>query len=142
MISPLTLAPYQGHNNKDQLFLLIVVQSAVRNFRTRRDIRATWGQLAESARLAKKQRGDVKTIFLLGRNGNNFGDLEVRSEAERFGDILVEDFVDSYTNLTLKSTLMLKYLNRKPRIRAKYIFKVSDLQSSVLIFANEQLIES
>lgn len=34
----------------------------------------------------------------------------VLSEAQRYGDIVVEDFTDSYTNLTLKSVFMLKWV--------------------------------
>lgn len=32
------------------------------------------------------------------------------SEAQKYGDIVVEDFIDSYTNLTLKSVFMLKWV--------------------------------
>ena len=32
------------------------------------------------------------------------------SEAQKHGDIIVEDFIDSYTNLTLKSLFMLKWV--------------------------------
>jgi Galactosyltransferase. len=34
----------------------------------------------------------------------------VLSEAQKYGDIVVEDFIDSYNNLTLKSVFMLKWV--------------------------------
>ena len=36
----------------------------------------------------------------------------VRGEAEKYGDVLVEDFVDSYANLTLKTMMGLKWASR------------------------------
>lgn len=36
-------------------------------------------------------------------------------EQEKFQDILVEDFLDSYNNLTLKSLFSLKYFNNLPK---------------------------
>lgn len=37
--------------------------------------------------------------------------VAVGAEASAFGDIVMVDLVESYPNLTLKSVIMLKYLN-------------------------------
>ena len=39
----------------------------------------------------------------------------LRLEQEKFKDVLKEDFVDSYSNLTLKSLFSLKYFNNSPK---------------------------
>ena len=46
-------------------------------------------------------------------------------EAKQYGDVLVADFLDSYNNLTIKSTLMLKYLV-EDQIQANYVIKADD----------------
>ena len=39
----------------------------------------------------------------------------LRLEQETFQDVLKEDFLDSYNNLTLKSLFSLKYFNKLPK---------------------------
>ena len=48
------------------------------------------------------------------------------SEAEEYHDLVVEDFQESYLNLTVKTTYLLKWLNSSPCSRASFIFKVDD----------------
>ena len=46
-------------------------------------------------------------------------------EAEDHNDVVLEDFHDTYLNLTLKTTFMLKWLG-KDCPSAKFVFKVDD----------------
>ena len=48
------------------------------------------------------------------------------SEAEEHHDLVVEDFQESYLNLTVKTTFLLKWLNSSHCSRARFIFKVDD----------------
>ena len=48
------------------------------------------------------------------------------AEAEEHNDLVVEDFQESYLNLTVKTTYLLKWLNSSPCSRASFILKVDD----------------
>ena len=48
------------------------------------------------------------------------------SEAEEHNDLVVEDFQESYLNLTVKTTYLLKWLDSSHCSRAGFIFKVDD----------------
>jgi hypothetical protein len=50
--------------------------------------------------------------------------LKVQEESEKYGDILLENFYESYNNLTIKSLMLLK-LAVVPSLKSEYIFKVS-----------------
>ena len=47
------------------------------------------------------------------------------SEANDFSDIMLEDFRDTYLNLTLKTTFLLKWA-AKSCATTKYVFKIDD----------------
>lgn len=68
-------------------------------------IRQTWGS-SEAVSPLK-----VALVFALGsKAGGEAAQEAVHQEAEQFGDILQGDFEDTYMNLTLKSTMALKYV--------------------------------
>ncbi|XP_042238938.1 beta-1,3-galactosyltransferase 1-like isoform X2 [Homarus americanus] len=133
-------------------FLLFVVPSAINDTKQRETIRITWGQWTNHAvsrklyveeKSLRKNNGnkihrpyisdmkvttpmESKLVFLLGmaRGGNPISNA-VQEESRIYGDIVVEEFVDSYTNLTLKSVFMLKWVhNNCPG--AKFVMKVDD----------------
>lgn len=59
---------------------------------------------------------DFKLVFLLGLPASeNHTDVQskIEEEVKTYGDIIQEDFIDSYNNLTLKSIMMLKWVNNK-----------------------------
>lgn len=77
----------------------------------------------------------VKLVFLVGQNKNAFltnnnkkDELQKRvdKEAKINGDILQENFLDSYNNLTLKSIMLLKWATHKCRKQVEYVLKVDD----------------
>ena len=117
---------------------IVVVHSAPKNFEEREGIRHMWMHTAISS-------GKIGVVFILGKiilgfaNFGKFGgflyvcignsgdeevDAKVIKEAGEHNDILKEDFIDSYHNLTIKTTMMLKffYLNK---FDVKLIFKAS-----------------
>lgn len=59
---------------------------------------------------------DFKLVFLLGLPASeNHTDVQsqIEEEVKMYGDIIQEDFIDSYNNLTLKSIMMLKWVTNK-----------------------------
>lgn len=57
---------------------------------------------------------DFKLVFLLGlppfKNDSDVQD-RIEEEIDKYGDVIQEGFTDSYNNLTLKSIMMLKWIN-------------------------------
>ena len=50
---------------------------------------------------------------------------DVEEESQRYGDIIVEDFMDTYNNLRLKTIFILKWVHLNcPKL--KFIMKVDD----------------
>ena len=97
-------------------YILICVHSAPSSIQRRALIRKTW---------AKGQTNlPIKVFFIIGINQST-SSKDLRDESERFGDILQENFVDSYNNLTLKSMFMLKYSQTLDK-KVKYLMKVDD----------------
>ena len=84
---------------KEDVDLLILVTSSLKHADRRLAIRETWGsQLA-------LQKTNAKILFLLGNTLVRDDSLEheIKTENENYGDILRENFLDSYQNLTLKT---------------------------------------
>ncbi|CAL1299198.1 unnamed protein product [Larinioides sclopetarius] len=100
------------------VFLAVVVCSAVPNFEARSAIRSTW------ALDAKTLRG-VRVFFLLGRSSNQSLNAAVAEEGARHSDIIQEDFLDTYNNLTLKSVMLLKWVGQNCG-NARYVMKTDD----------------
>ena len=83
---------------------------------------------------------DCSLIFILGKNqeyderGKSIKKhlnvlltsfyFKVIQESEEFHDLLVEDFMDSYNNLTLKSLFMLKFMSDKSEF--SHLLKTDD----------------
>ncbi|XP_071489741.1 beta-1,3-galactosyltransferase 1-like [Diadema antillarum] len=110
----------KGENASDA-FLLVLVLSSPDHFKQRTAIRDTWGGVANV------DGHDVRVLFLLGQNSPANGTLEslVRAESEQFHDIIQEDFIDSYENLTLKTIAVMKWtMTFCPKVA--YVMKADD----------------
>ena len=69
---------------------------------------------------------ESKLIFIMGLlDGASSPNKEILKEQDAFGDLLVENFVDSYLNLTLKSVYILKYI-RDYCPSSKFVVKADD----------------
>lgn len=81
----------------EQVEVLVLVASGLGHWERRRAVRETWG---------RRQQG-VRLLFLLGSQREDMVEegieQEIGEEWEQYGDIVREDFVDSYKNLTLKT---------------------------------------
>ncbi|XP_029970410.1 beta-1,3-galactosyltransferase 2-like [Salarias fasciatus] len=94
--------PRKCAENRAAPFLVLLIATEARQVEERNAIRQTWGN--ESA---APPHGLIR-IFLLGRNDGELGLLQqgmLQAESRRHRDIIQQDFLDTYKNLTIK-TLM------------------------------------
>lgn len=86
-------------------FLVLLISTNHKEFDARQAIRETWGD--------ENTFGDVRvlTLFLLGFSAEPVLNQMVEQESQIFHDILVEDFVDSYHNLTLKTLMGMRWVS-------------------------------
>lgn len=84
------------------LALVILVTTAVNHFAHRKAIRETWGSYARS-------RPDVRLAFVIGQPADAAVQSAILRESLQFADIVQEDFVDTYKNLSLKTMMLLKW---------------------------------
>nr|XP_002730446.1 PREDICTED: beta-1,3-galactosyltransferase 1-like [Saccoglossus kowalevskii] len=101
------------------VYLLILVLSAPKNRLQRKAIRNTWGRGADGSDVT------VRLAFLFGTTMEVKEMQTLRSESEKFGDIVQGDFEDSYANLTLKTIFGLQWTVENCA-NAAYILKADD----------------
>jgi len=104
------------------VFLLIYVHSAPSHFKQRMSIRETWGNAGNFQDVV------IKVIFLCGiiptDEGSSLQDA-LLLEADTYGDIVQENFVDSYRNLTYKGIMGLKWISSFCQ-HAEFLLKSDD----------------
>ena len=102
------------------LFLLVYVHSAPGHFKRRETIRETWGNRKYYART-------MKIIFVLGLTNASTPETDAALHREHAAhkDIVQEDFMDSYRNLTYKAIGALKWISTFC-VNAKYVLKSDD----------------
>ncbi|CAH1798740.1 unnamed protein product [Owenia fusiformis] len=105
---------------KNDVFLLVYVYTAPGNFVRRTAIRSTWGNTTSY----NKPDKNVKVIFLLGKTTETL-QSKIRAESLQFKDIIQENFVDSYRNLTYKGVMGLKWVGEYCP-NATFALKVDD----------------
>jgi len=94
--------------------------------RMKRDmIRFTWGNKVEGEK-------SITMAFLLGASSDKKLMEAVMKEALMYKDILLENFQDTYRNLTVKSLRMLKFANQNLR-KDSILFEVRFQQINWLI---------
>ncbi|XP_009863667.1 PREDICTED: UDP-GalNAc:beta-1,3-N-acetylgalactosaminyltransferase 1 [Apaloderma vittatum] len=88
-------------------FLVILVSSHPKNVKSRQAIRITWG-------LQNSWWGHrILTLFLLGQDTpgeDTAAALSVEDESILYGDIIRQDFMDTYDNLTLKTVMAFRWV--------------------------------
>lgn len=62
----------------------------------------------------------VKILFLLGQTPSNETQAKINVESEVYGDVIQESFLDTYNNLTLKTVMMLKWVNQNCQNKSKW----------------------
>ncbi|XP_025084507.1 beta-1,3-galactosyltransferase 1-like isoform X3 [Pomacea canaliculata] len=97
--------------------LIIGVITAVQNFDDRMAVRSTWGSKAAAGY-------NVTVVFILGAGQPNL-QAQLMAESDKYHDIIQEDFVDSYRNLSIKSVALLKWVITYCN-SSKYMLKADD----------------
>ncbi|XP_077017279.1 lactosylceramide 1,3-N-acetyl-beta-D-glucosaminyltransferase [Tamandua tetradactyla] len=111
-------ASYQylmNHEEKchaQDVLLLLFVKSAPENYGRRSAIRKTWGN---EKYVWSQLNANIKTLFALGTPSNPLKREELQRaldwEDQMYSDIIQQDFVDSFYNLTLKLLLQFSWAN-------------------------------
>lgn len=114
---------FKKDGRKLDVVVIFFSPTAPYHFSRRQAIRATYGN--SSQWISSGRKGAMLTVFLLGATSNSTLQREIDSEATRYGDIVQEDFVDSYQNLTRKTVMGLKWVTNYCR-HAQYAMKIDD----------------
>ena len=80
---------------QDKVTLLAVVTSATDNFEKRLAIRQTWAN--------SELFPSIEAVFITGLSKNDSINERLANESKIYGDIIQENFVDTYKNLTIKT---------------------------------------
>ncbi|XP_078582023.1 beta-1,3-galactosyltransferase 5-like [Branchiostoma floridae x Branchiostoma japonicum] len=116
------------------VFLLVIVTSSPDNHAQRFAIRQTWGNETNVPGTV------IKTVFAVGKPGNASTQRGLEYENKVYKDIIQEDFVDSYKNLTLKTVMCMKWASEFCPY-AKFVMKADD-DAFVNIFNLVRLLRS
>ena len=105
--------PYFGRD----MDLVIIIMSAPTHFEARTAIRQTWGHYG--------QRKDISILFILGATFDNKIEKILQREEDIYGDVIRGKFVDSYSNLTLKTISILEWVDVYCS-EVKFVLKTDD----------------
>ena len=102
----------------DDVYLLVYVHTAPDHVKRRIVIRQTWGNW-------RQFDFSMRVIFVMGRTEVVDVQRAVEFEAEQYVDIVQEDFLDTYRNLTYKGIAGLKWIENNCR-QARFVLKTDD----------------
>ncbi|XP_067661291.1 beta-1,3-galactosyltransferase 5-like [Haliotis asinina] len=108
-----------SEENKDAVDLIILILTRHTSIYRRNVIRSTW------ASVSRNNTGNVRYVFLLGKVRRYELMENVKLEALYYKDMLMEDFRDSYSNLTYKTIMGLKWASSFCD-NAKFVLKTDD----------------
>ena len=97
--------------------LMIIIMSAPTHFEARTAIRQTWGHFG--------QRRDIGIVFMLGATNDVKFERNLEKEQDMYGDIIRGRFLDSYSNLTLKTISTLEWVDNYCS-EVRYVLKTDD----------------
>ncbi|XP_037045011.1 beta-1,3-galactosyltransferase 5-like [Bradysia coprophila] len=111
-------------DNENQRTAVIVVLSSRKNFYRRNLVRQTYGTVKNANNVR------ILTIIFVLANSNGQEDDEannnkLKEEADRYGDVIMGDFVDAYRNLTLKTIMAYDWITSYCR-QAQIVVKTDD----------------
>ncbi|XP_061185723.1 beta-1,3-galactosyltransferase 5-like [Saccostrea echinata] len=118
IVPPITAASVSCADQGENVFLLIMVPSAVSNFKQRDAIRHTWGNVS-------KVKPTVQVNFVLGKSKHAALQDLAHTEKLIYNDIVFEDVLETYENLTRKSIAILRWtVSFCSKVR--YLLKIDD----------------
>ncbi|XP_063840428.1 myocyte-specific enhancer factor 2D-like isoform X3 [Scylla paramamosain] len=89
-------------DNGRELKILVLITSAPDHQKHRLAVRQTWGHFGV--------RRDVVLAFMVGRTLNSDTQANLDRENDLYGDIIQANFIDHYSNLTLKTISMFEWV--------------------------------
>ncbi|XP_064479430.1 beta-1,3-galactosyltransferase 1-like [Ornithodoros turicata] len=101
----------------EEVLLVVVVITAPTHFDRRIAIRSSWGQ-------ASLEQG-FKVAFFIGLPKDKSVQPLIEAEAAVSKDIIQENFVDTYGNLTLKSIMMVRWITEYCS-KVNFVLKIDD----------------
>ncbi|KAK3095329.1 hypothetical protein FSP39_013265 [Pinctada imbricata] len=107
------------HRGMKGIKLLFVITTQPQNFNNRLTLRNTW------LTLAKNNTGEIRYIFLLGNVSNALDFDGIRKENLIYNDIVIGNFTDNYTTLTIKTLAGMSWTVENCR-SSKYVMKTDD----------------
>ncbi|XP_006822772.2 uncharacterized protein LOC102806376 [Saccoglossus kowalevskii] len=108
-----------GENTRS-LTVLIGILSSPGHFIQRLAIRQTWGKIS-----SRNDNTFIKRVFLLGRSNSESIQNKIISENSKYRDIIQQDFVEHYRNLTYKTIMLLEWASNYCS-SADYVIKIDD----------------
>ncbi|CAH1798512.1 unnamed protein product [Owenia fusiformis] len=100
--------------------ILILVCSNPKNTHLRKAIRKTWLSMKHPT-----PNITIKYRFVIGNTDDNSIQENIKTEIDKFDDIVHGDFVDSYLNLTIKTLYAMKWaIFNEPNVN--YVLKADD----------------
>jgi hypothetical protein len=107
------------HPKNSSIKVLVLIATVHGNTEKRKAIRETW------LSPYKGNTGSVRYAFLLGMTSDKALQVAVETESATYQDILQEDFVDAYNNLTLKTLMALRWASTMCQ-NAEFVMKTDD----------------
>jgi hypothetical protein len=104
-------------NSNSSVYILVYVHSGPSNYQRRVVIRETWS--------TRTLFSDLRLVFMIGKTLDKNLMKAIEYENEIYQDIVQEDFIDSYKNLTYKGVMALKWISTYCA-QTKYVLKVDD----------------
>lgn len=104
-------------NSNSPVYILVYVHSGPTNYQRRVVIRETWA--------TRTLFPDLRLVFMIGKTLDANTMKAIAYENELYQDIVQEDFIDSYKNLTYKGVMALKWISIYCA-QTKYVLKVDD----------------
>ncbi|CAK9805185.1 Beta-1,3-galactosyltransferase 1 [Anthophora quadrimaculata] len=109
--------PEKCPNFGKEMDLIIIVMSAPTHLEARMAIRQTWGHFG--------QRSDISILFMLGATADSKVEAILRKEQKTYNDVIRGKFLDSYSNLTLKTISTLEWVDNYCS-KVKFLLKTDD----------------
>ena len=104
-------------NSNSSVYILVYVHSGPSNYQRRVVIRETWS--------TRTLFPDLRLVFMIGKTLDKNLMKAIEYENEIYQDIVQEDFIDAYKNLTYKGVMALKWISIYCP-KTKYVLKVDD----------------
>ena len=108
-------------SNLEDIFVVVLIHSAINNFERRKFIRSTWGNIT----IFESPRHRFRIVFMLGKPDKEQNQIAINLENNQYGDIVQRTFLDTYKNLTHKALLGLRWEKEYCK-RAQFVLKVDD----------------